>query len=48
MERLDIVYDDFLAEVTHLKTNLNTISQLRSMWTNEENKYAKAFRIISI
>lgn len=48
LERLGINSDEFFDALKELRYNLNTISQLRSIWIDEENRYAKAYRILSL
>jgi hypothetical protein len=31
-----------------MRGSLNSISQLRGLWTEEENRFAKAYRILSM
>lgn len=47
LEYLKIDYNEFINSLRRLRGKLNTISELRSLWINSENKFAKAYRILS-
>lgn len=38
----------FMRNLRGLRASLNTISQLRAMWMEEENEYARVYRILSL
>lgn len=40
-------FQEFMKQTMVLKGKINSISELRSLWIESDNKYAKAFRIIS-
>ncbi len=48
LARLGMEYSAFMRNLRGLRSNLNTISQLRAIWMEEENEFAKAYRILSI
>jgi hypothetical protein len=47
LEHLKIDYNEFINSLRKLRGKLSTISELRSLWIDSENKFAKAYRIFS-
>lgn len=45
---LGLDYAGFMRNLRSLRANLNTISQLRAMWMEEENEFARAYRVLSL
>ena len=46
--RLKIDLEAFMGSVGKMKKNLNTIMQLRSLWVDEENPFAQAYRTLTM
>lgn len=40
--------EEFAASLASIQDSLKSISQLRSLWTDSENKFAKVYRILSM
>lgn len=47
LDSLGIDYAIFMRNLKSIRPNLNTIAQLRAIWTDDENEYAQAWRILS-